>query len=328
MRLLPVSLLLAGCALGDTMTTPPPIGTPDAAQPEIGRFARGASAVDPGYGVVEDPTLDHVEVPRLWASMGDRICAFEGDLGQLQEDVWVDDAPSPVEIDVIDADGEGFLVLSPTQLIELDRQGARVRSYGMPYPVAAGERLDDGSIALLVVTGDGCALQVLGSARVPVHDGSCAALADLEEGPDGLYLATGDRTWFYDGAVVELDGADQITVDTATGSVFTGRTGEHALQADIGNSTIAIDLGGALVDVAARAGHAVALTETPELVRIDASTGVVVDRERYVGPMDRGRVLMGANGQSLLFTAHPATNGPREVQFYRVRTDLQMGLDE
>lgn len=323
MRTLALGLLLSGCAVGDTLTSPAPIPDPDGLDgmfdPDVSRFARGAVAPDFGYGVVGDPSLDDVRVPRLWASMGDRLCAFEGDHGQLQEDVWVDDAPSPVEVDVIDADADGFVLLTPTQVVLTDTMGTSVRRFARPDPVVAGERLSDGRLALLVEHGGSCELSV-GEERIVVHEGSCAVDADVEEASDALYFSTGGRVWAYDGELTVFAEADQVAVDPTTDQVFTGQTGVSSLSASIGNSTVSIDLGGPLIDMAARAGHAVALTSRVELVRIDSATAAVVDRQAYAGRWDRDRVVLSDNGQSLLLL------GGDEVQFYRVRTDEQMRL--
>ena len=115
---------------------------------------------------------------------------------------------------------------------------------------------------------------------------------------------------------------DQVSADPVTTAVWTGQTGDSLVTGHLGGSTIAVDLGAALVDLAARQGHVIALTDgaAPELLRLDATTGAILDRQPYVGALDRESMLLGDNGQSLVLT------GRGHAQFYRVRTDAQMGL--
>lgn len=319
MRTLLISLLCAGCTVGDRELTP----TPDlqSAEPDqVSRFAPGPSVLDPGYGVLPDPELEDTQVPRLWASMGDRLCAVEGRNGTIEEDVFIDDETPPGLVG-IDASDEGFLVVIGGVVHAVDRFGGTQGTVVPGGPVAGGLRTEAGGIALLVDTEAGCSLERDGTSLAFAD--ACRADADLEELAGTLYVSSDAGIWSATAdEIAPFASGDQVSVDPASASVWTGQRGTSIVQGHRAGVTVDVDLGGPLVDLAARQGQVIVLTagEAPELLRLDAADGSILDRQAYVGRLDRDRLLLGDNGQGVVLT------GGGYAQFYRVRTDAQVGL--
>ncbi|MCA9566659.1 MAG: hypothetical protein KC656_02410 [Myxococcales bacterium] len=309
-------VLLAAC--GPQLVQQGRMGSSDAptAAPTVG-FLRLAAAENPGHGIVPDlvplPGQERT-VPMGWVSMGDRLCAVDGESGTIEQDVFLDeDEPSGVRL--LDISPSAFLVLEGYRVQVLDAEGRLRISYPAVGEVQDARLLTDGSVLTLTSTDWGCELSERDGgfrSSFVVDDGACED-GRLEHFDGTAWVRLGHRVLeVRDETVVADEAFDLVSVDPLLGDRVLGVKGSSEIRLFSGKEEMSVELPSAVVDVAVRGGRVVALTEDFELLLVQASTGTLLAREPFYGALDVAEIQMTPDGQGLVAV------GPSAVQFYGV----------
>lgn len=260
------------------------VSTPFTPRPEdnLGtRFERLAQVADPGDGVVP---LDMG--PGAWVAREGAIeeVGADGVSGTHVDVSAVGSAPV-----LLDRSGERFLLAAHDALDAVGPAGQPMASWSVEGEVLAA-RLTDTGVAAVVREGEVCSLVTAGSDGDPVGtDAPCDLGGDVDAWPgEGVRVAAdGGRTFALDG-------------DTAEVMVYEG----GALATSFGLDRV-------VVDVAARAGQLLVLSDDQVMIQLDPETGRALAEWKVFRPQGLDTLQLAADGLGVVLS------GGGSVVFFR-----------
>lgn len=260
---------MVACTPDDGVSTPYTPGPED----NLGtRFERLAQVPDPGDGVVP---LDMG--PGAWVAREGAIeeVGADGVAGTHVDVSAVGSAPT-----LFDRSGERFLLAAHDTLDAVGPGGQATSSWTVEGEVLAG-RLTAQGVAAVVRAVEGCSLLTAATDGDPVAtDAPCELTGDVDAWPgEGVRVAAdGGRTF-----ALEAD-ADEVTV-------FEG----GALATSFGLDRV-------VVDVAARAGQLLVLSDDQVMMQLDPETGRTLAEWKVFRPQGLDTLQLAADGLGVVLS--------------------------
>lgn len=284
------SVALIGCANDQT--------DPDGAVPTDPydglRFERVRRIDNPGLGVVPTPLGLEAWLARQGAI--DRIVASDGGVAQS--------IPVDGVIHLLDGDGDTWLVQRDADLVVLDPAGGVVDSWPMEGEALTGRLTGTGPVVVVDEGGDCLRVELTEAGRMSEDIASCDVSGDLETVADFGEVPS------------NISNGLRVATDPETGRTYTLEPSQRVVDVYEGGALVdSFELSRIAIEIGARNGMLVALSDEQVLADIDPETGRAIAEVRVFSPDDLEHMRLTGDGGGVVL------DGPGGVVFYRVNPD-------